>query len=68
MKGWELLDTLMFPFQTHGGVCVIGRTYDVSASGCFKKKWKKYSLRVKEIVWTWEDELGNLDLKMLGGI
>jgi hypothetical protein len=52
MKGWELLDTFMFPFQTHGGVCVVGRTYDVLASGCFKKKWKKCSLKIKEIVWT----------------
>ncbi len=56
-----------FPFPTHiGGVCVFGKTQDIFASGCFKKKWEMYSLKVEDIVWTKEDELGNLDLKLLG--
>jgi hypothetical protein len=45
---------------------VFGKTQDIFASGCFKKKWEMYSLKVEDIVWTKEDELGNLDLKLLG--
>jgi hypothetical protein len=36
-KAWEFLETLGFPFPTHGRVCEFGITHDALANGCFQK-------------------------------
>lgn len=52
------MDTLGFPFPTHEDVSMFGRTHDVLTKDLSKKKWKKYSLWIKETLWAKEDELG----------
>jgi hypothetical protein len=36
-KGWEFLETLRFPFPTHGRVCEFGITHDALTNGFFQK-------------------------------
>lgn len=51
----KLLDTLRFPFPTHGNVSMFGRTHDILTRDLSKRK---YSLWIKKIVWAKVDEFG----------
>jgi hypothetical protein len=46
-KGWEFLETLGFPFPTHGSVCEFGITHNVLANGCFQKNERNIHWELK---------------------